>query len=156
VEFIKMTATALSENHRKEILILWNNEYPEKLNYLNPADFESYLKNLQDQNHILMIDEKGKVRGWYFDFIRENEKWFVIILDSKFQGKGYGKSIVNLAQEKETELNAWVIDHNKDKKKNGEAYVSPLNFYLKNGFIVLAKNRLELENISAVKIKWTK
>jgi hypothetical protein len=64
--------------------------------------------------------------------------------------------ILNLAKEKETELNAWVIDHNNDIKKNGNKYKTPLEFYLKNGFEKLTENRLELEKISAVKIKWTK
>jgi len=154
MEFIKLTE--LSKIDKKEILNLWNNEYPEKLNYENLADFEIYLKNLVEQSHILMIDENKKIRGWYIDFNRDCEKWFAIILDSKLQSRGFGTTILNLAKEKETELNGWVIDHNNDKKKNGNTYKSPLNFYLNNGFKKLAENRLELEKISAVKIKWTK
>jgi hypothetical protein len=63
--------------------------------------------------------------------------------------------MLEIVKRKEIELNGWVIDHSKDKKKNGELYHSPLNFYLKNGFIELTK-RLELDKISAVKIKWIK
>ncbi|MCB0473527.1 MAG: hypothetical protein KDC56_10755, partial [Flavobacteriaceae bacterium] len=59
-------------------------------------------------------------------------------------------------KEKETELNGWVIDHDNDYKINGELYKSPLNFYLKNGFQKSSDRRLELEKISAVKIKWKK
>jgi len=153
MEFIKLKE--LSKTDKKEILNLWNNEYPEKLNYQTLADFEMYLKNLADQSHILMIDENQKIMGWYFDFNRDFEKWFAIILDSKLQNKGFGTTILNLAKEKETELNGWVIDHDNDKKKNGNSYKSPLNFYLNNGFEKLEENRLELEKISAVKIKWT-
>ena len=58
------------------------------------------------------------------------------------------------AKRKESELNGWVIDHNLEKKKNGDYYRSPLNFYLKNGFRTLTTDRLELGKISAVKIKW--
>ncbi len=154
MEFIKLTE--LSKTEEKEILHLWNNEYPKKLNYQTLAEFEKYLKNLTEQSHILILNENQKIIGWYFDFIRENEKCFAIIFDSNFQGKGFGTKILNLAKEKESKLNGWVIDNNNDKKKNGKFYKSPLNFYLKNGFEKLAKNRLELENISAVKIKWTK
>lgn len=154
VEFIKLTE--LSKTDKKQILNLWNTEYPEKLNYQTLVDFENYLNNLSEQSHIVMIDKNQKIKGWYFDFNRENEKWFAIILDSKFHGKGFGTKILNLAKEKETELNGWVIDHNNDKKRNGEFYNSPLAFYLKNGFEKLAETRLELEKISAVKIKWTK
>jgi len=135
---------------------MWNNEYPEKLNYRNLTDFEDYLKHLTQQSHIIMVDENQNVKGWYFDFIRENEKWFALILDAKLQGKGLGRKMLNLAKEKESELSGWVIDRSNDKKQNGEFYESPLSFYLKNGFELLVKNRLENEKISAVKIKWEK
>jgi GNAT superfamily N-acetyltransferase len=154
MEFIQLTR--LSKNQKKEILNLWNNEYPEKLNYQTLTDFDEYLKNLKKQSHILMIDENQMVKGWYFDFNRGKEKWFAIILDTKIHGKGFGTKMLNLAKEKETELNGWVIDHNNDIKKNGNKYKTPLEFYLKNGFEKLTENRLELEKISAVKIKWTK
>jgi len=135
---------------------MWNNEYPEKLNYRNLTDFEDYLKHLTQQSHIIMVDENQNIKGWYFDFIRENEKWFALILDAKLQGKGLGRKMLNLAKEKESELSGWVIDGSNDKKQNGEFYESPLSFYLKNGFELLVKNRLENEKISAVKIKWEK
>jgi len=135
---------------------MWNNEYPEKLNYRNLTDFEDYLKHLTQQSHIIMVDENQNVKGWYFDFIRENEKWFALILDAKLQGKGLGRKMLNLAKEKESELSGWVIDRSNDKKQNGEFYESPLSFYLKNGFELLVKNRLENEKVSAVKIKWEK
>ena len=151
-----ITLTELSETYKKEIFSLWNNEYPKKLNYQTFSDFEGYLKNLDNQSHILTLDENQKVKGWYFDFNRDSIKWFAIILDSRIQGKGVGTKILNLAKEKETELNGWVIDHNNDLKKNGEIYKSPLNFYLKNGFEILKEPRLELEKISALKIKWPK
>lgn len=154
MEFIERIE--LSKNDKKEILNLWNTEYPEKLNYQTLSEFEKYLEDLTEQSHILMKSQNQSIKGWYFDFIRDQEKWFALILDSKFQGKGFGSKILNLAKEKESELNGWVIDHNRDQKKNGEAYISPLNFYLKNGFEKLKENRLEMEKISAVQIKWRK
>ena len=135
---------------------LWNDEFPEKLNYQTLADFESYLSNLEDQFHILMLDDNQNIKGWYFDFIRDAERWFAIILNTEMSGKGYGTQLLNLAKEKEPVLNGWVIDHENDKKRNGETYTSPLNFYLKNGFELLPNNRLELEKLSAVKIRWEK
>ena len=154
MEFI--TQIELSKTDKKEILSLWNNEYPEKLNYQMLSEFEKYLGNLIEQSHILMKSENQSIKGWYFDFFRENEKWFAIILDSKFQGKGFGTKLLNLGKEKETMLNGWVIDKKDVRRKNGELYKSPLNFYLKNGFEKLDNERLELEKISAVKIKWKK
>ena len=52
------------------------------------------------------------------------------------------------------ELYGWVIDHNNDKKTNGKSYDSPLEFYKKHDFEILQTERLGLEKISAVKIRW--
>ena len=120
------------------------------------SDFEDYLKNLSQQSHILLLDENKNIRGWYCDFLREKEKWFAIILDSRVKGRGLGTEMLNVAKSKEKILNGWVIDHDGDRMKTGEIYRSPLGFYLKNGFRKLHWQRLELDNISAVKIKWTK
>ncbi|PKA82039.1 hypothetical protein ATE92_0164 [Ulvibacter sp. MAR_2010_11] len=154
MEFIN--TKALTKSQKEEIHNLWNNEYPEKLNHANLSAFEKYLESLSNQSHILLIDDNKMIKGWYFHFLRENEKWFAIILDSEIQGKGFGSKILNLAKETETELNGWVIDKSSDKKRNGELYKSPLHFYLKNEFELLPEIRLELEILSAVKIKWVK
>jgi len=146
----------LSKPDRQEVLYLWNNEYPEKLNFRTLKKFENYLENLDDQFHILIINENQKIKGWYFNFIREGEKWFAIILESNYHGNGLGTKILNLAKEKESQLYGWVIDRNSYRKKNGETYNSPLKFYLKNGFEKCDNTRLEVEKLSAVKIKWTK
>ena len=47
-----------------------------------------------------------------------------------------------------------MIDYDSEKRFNGQIYKSPLGFYKKSGFEILTDQRLELENISAVKIKW--
>ena len=150
------TCSFLSEAEKLEILELWNSEYPEKLAYKSKNEFDAYLQNLTEQSHILLIDADKKIKGWYFDFKRANEKWFAIILNSSMQGRGFGTKILKLAKQKEKELNGWVIDHHTDKKKNGTFYSSPLNFYLKNGFEKLSEDRLEHNKISAVKIRWKK
>ena len=77
MEFKKLKK--LSKAHKEEVLNLWNNEYPEKLSYKTLQDFENYLENLAEQFHILMINEKKEIIGWYFDFMGDNEKWFAII-----------------------------------------------------------------------------
>lgn len=55
------------------------------------------------------MDEKNKIKGWYSDFIRGNERWFLLILDSAIQGKKYGTQIIDLGKEINDELNGWVI-----------------------------------------------
>ena len=132
MEYIR--TTNLTSQYKKDILNLWNSEYPEKLNYQSLSDFENYLNKLTEPSHILLLID-GKVKGWYVDFIREHSKWFVILLDSNIQGKGYGSKMLNLGKEGTNELNGWIIDHNNDLKNNGKNYISPLGFYLKNGFL---------------------
>lgn len=154
MELIK--SSKLSESEKAQVLDLWNAEYPEQLTYSTIEEFENYVADLAEQSHILLKDENNTIKGWYFDFIRENEKWFVLILDAEVQGKGIGGQILDLAKQNTTCLNGWVIDHNLDKKKNGEIYFSPLSFYLKNGFIEIPSERLKSDKISAVKIRWVR
>ncbi|HEY9117347.1 MAG TPA: GNAT family N-acetyltransferase, partial [Roseivirga sp.] len=144
----------LSKVQKQQILKIWNNEYPARLNYNSLEEFEDYLSKLTDQKHLLIVDKDQNVFGWYFHFMRDDERWFAIILDSKIQNQGYGTMLLNEGKTLSSELNGWVMDQN-DLKKNGEVYSSPLPFYLKNGFELLADIRLEIDKMSAVKIRWT-
>lgn len=153
---LKIIQTAeLNEQAKKQVLDLWNNEYPEKLSYNSPTDFDCYLENLSNSTHFLLINDKKSIIGWALTFDRENEKWFAIIIAETFKAKGLGRKMLDQLKKTEKVLNGWVIDHNHDNKKNGQQYSSPLKFYEKCGFKVLNDVRLELEKISAVKIKWT-
>ena len=147
--------TELNEQTKLKLLDLWNNEYPEKLLYNCLDEFDHYLQNLNNINHFLLTVNVDIILGWALTFDRDNEKWFAIILSEKAQGKGLGRKMLDELKQVEPILNGWVIDHNNDKKKNGLTYVSPLKFYEKCGFEILTDNRLELDKISAVKIKWT-
>ena len=84
------------------------------------------------------------------------KKWFAIILSEKIKGKGFGRKMLDVLKQNETVLNGWVIEHNNDQKIIGKYYLSPLQFYGKCGFEILTTERLELDKISAVKIKWIK
>lgn len=148
--------TELNLKQKEEIFELWNDEYPEKLAYQTIVDFENYLSKLTEQSHYLLLNEHEETKGWATTFKRENEKWFAIIISEKLHGKGLGTKMLNALKTDENTLNGWVIDHNSDKKLNGNSYQSPLEFYTKNGFETLIETRLELEIMSAVKIKWTK
>ncbi len=146
----------LSLEHKQKLFYLWNLEYPVRICYPEISEFENYLKGLSNQKHFLLVDDKNQILGWAFTFIRESENWFVIILNSKIQRKGYGRLLLEELKNNNTVLSAWVIDHSTDLKQNNECYVSPLGFYIKNGFLVNQNIRLENHKISAVKISWVK
>jgi hypothetical protein len=155
-EFSIVKTTKLNEQTSEYLLDLWNNEYPENLTYSNLNDFLEYLNKLSNTTHFLLTNDQNHILGWAFTFDRENEKWFVIIIAEKIKGKGYGRQILDSLKQNEPVLNGWVIDHNNYKKINGQTYFSPLKFYEKSDFEILKTQRLELEKISAVKLKWIK
>jgi len=147
---------SLTEAQKQELLILWNSEYPRNLNYENLEALEDYLAQLEDQNHLLLLDERDQIQGWYFDFIREGERSFIIILDAQAQGKKLGSRMMELAKQQRSELNGWVVANNDYQKANGQPYYSPINFYRKHGFNILPNVKLETDKISVIKIKWSK
>ena len=144
----------LSLQDKEVLLQLWNNEYPEKLNYQTMNEFDLYLDGLSEKNHYLLIDDQSKINAWAFTFVRDNENWFAIILDGNIQGKGNGSLLMNELKKDKTSLNGWVIDHENDVKQNKEYYKSPLLFYIKNGFTIFEEIRIENQKMSGVKINW--
>ncbi|MDO7876179.1 GNAT family N-acetyltransferase [Hymenobacter sp. ASUV-10] len=153
-EFTLTRLTELDGGAKERLLDLWNTEYPEKLSH-NREEFEIYLQRLDRAMHLLLVNEPGVIGGWAVAFDREAERWFVIILSEALKGQGWGRKMLDELKQTESVLNGWVIDHDCDRKKDGQPYKSPLEFYEKCGFAVLHDTRLELEKISAVKIKWT-
>lgn len=151
-----ITTNSLDNSQIKVIFELWNAEYPKNLTHQNLSNFENYLNALANQHHLILTDENSAIKGWYFDFERNHEKWFAMILAAEIHGKGFGTLLLNGAKKKESVLNGWVIDKTDYLKQNGNLYKSPVPFYLKNGFKLLPEIRLELEHLSAVKITWKK
>lgn len=150
-----ITTKLLSHSQQSQILTLWNAEYPVNLAHKSIKGLQDFLAKMEDAHHVLLV-EGEVINGWYVDFIRDNERWFTLILRSEIHGRGYGTQLLNQAKALRPELNGWVIDHNNDVKLSGSVYQSPLAFYLKNGFQVIPEIRLELDVISAVKIVWRK
>ncbi|CAM4346295.1 hypothetical protein SAMN06265348_112144 [Pedobacter westerhofensis] len=143
----------LTEKQKKAILKLWNNEYPDQLNYKDLTDLDSYLSNLPGAQHFLCM-KNTKVMGWAFKFSRDTETWFAIILDGSIQKQGVGTMMLDQLKTGEKALTGWVVDHDQYLKTNGETYQSPLSFYLKNGFGVNRQLRLESPKLSAAMVKW--
>lgn len=133
---------------------LWNAEYPASLSYNDISEFDKFLANIDQLRHYMLCHQYETIIGWLSVFIRNEETWFSVILDSAFQKQGFGKQLLNLAKQDFEILNGWVIDNDTSKKSDGSLYTMPLPFYLKNGFNVLSAVRLETEKLSAVKIRW--
>lgn len=144
----------LTQRQKKEILALWNKEYPANLVYTDVSAFEAYLQKLKEAHHFLKVGRDQTIMGWLVCFTRDGSRWFAMIISSDVQGKGLGSSLLSIAKKVEIELNGWVIDHTTYKKSSGESYASPLGFYKKNHFDVMADTRMETDKISAVKIRW--
>jgi GNAT superfamily N-acetyltransferase len=146
--------TVLTLNQKQSLLELWNAEYPEKIRYTKLSEFDNYLDGLSNKEHYLLVDNQNQILGWAFTFFREQEDWFGIIIDSEIQGKGFGIFLLNELKKNKLILNGWVIDHENDLKQKKEPYLSPLEFYTKNGFLVHQNIRIENDKICAVKIRW--
>ena len=146
----------LTERQREQIVKIWNAEYPSNLKFSDQDAFNQYLEELDDLVHYYVNGDKKELIAWLATFNRQEEKWIVMLVDPTQQKKGLGTLLLNNVKQDEAELYGWVIDHNKDRKENGDPYSSPLNFYVRNGFEVLKDIRFENGKLSAVKIKWTK
>ena len=146
----------LSPEQKQELFDLWNTEYPVNLRYNDISELEEYLNKFEDQNHILLIDENGRIKGWYADFLRDDGRWFLAILHPEIQGRGFGTQLIEMAKRTNEELNGWVIKEEIYLKRNGEMYRSPIEFYRKNGFDILDQTQLKTDKINAVKIHWSK
>lgn len=145
----------LSKIQKEQIFNIWNSEYPTGISYSNLSEFDNYLDGLADKVHVLMLDDDHRVVGWLTHFNRADERWFAMILDPSLQGKGYGSKLLSFAKNVNPKLSGWVVDHSDYTKADGSPYESPLSFYLKNGFELRKEDRLEIKNLSTVKIQWS-
>jgi len=144
----------LTKDQKNTLYNLFNNEYPAAINFTCFADFEKYLKTLNNQLHFFLLNDKNQLQGWAYTFSREKKRWFAIVLDTKIHKQGFGSLLLNKLKLTGNELNAWVIDTDKELKKNGEIYSSPIDFYLKNEFTVNDSIRCETEKLTTIKIEW--
>lgn len=147
---------SLSILQKESVLAIWNAEYPVQLQFSSLTEFENYLRALANPIHYLAINREEKIAAWAFVFVRENERWFAIIVDRDFQKKGLGTALLQILKADEETLNGWMTDHNNYTKSDRTIYFSPSEFYKKNNFILLENTRLKTEKLSAVKIKWTR
>jgi GNAT superfamily N-acetyltransferase len=142
----------LSSVQSEQINSLWNSEYPLKLK----DRFPILLEGTTWHNHYLIEDSNHVIIAWAVMFEHINQIRFSIIVSQDHQGKGLGKLLLDHLKSAHNEFYGWVIDHNTDLKSNGENYISPLPFYIKQGFEIIPNQRIESEMIQAVLVGWKK
>ena len=147
------STSELSTDQKRQIFTIWNEEYPEFLAHKSLDDFESFLEKLENAIHYL-AESEDKIIGWVSKFDREGSPWFSIIISSQVQGKGIGSILMNQLKAHSDELNGWVVDRDSYFKVDGEAYRSPMGFYIKNGFEVTS-DRFVNDDFEAVRVSWT-
>ena len=114
------------------------------------------MATLDDVIFTLTLDDTNRIVGWFADFNRDNARWFAMLLDDSIQGKGVGSQLLTQVKSRYDDISGWVIDHSNDARLDGKSYISPVNFYLKNGFEIVPDVRLELDYLSCVKMRWRK
>ena len=150
MEFIEVTT--LQYNEIQSLRELWNAEYPSCIQYNSINEFNNYLSTLDKANHIL-IKDNNTIIGWFADFEREKERWFLMILSQKSQGKGIGSKLISMVKQKYSILNRWVVTNNDYKKTDGTLYKSPVGFYKKLGFTFFEDITLNSSELKAIKIQ---
>lgn len=142
----------IDDTAKEAILELWNTEYPVLLQLSGKEALDQYFAGLAPRLHLLLKNEAGKIKGWFFLFERTGETWFAMILAADVQGKGYGRHMLEQAGALAPLFNGWAMDKAIYPKADGSIYQSPLPFYRKLGFVILPE-KPELP-FSAVKIQW--
>ncbi|MBK7682216.1 MAG: GNAT family N-acetyltransferase [Bacteroidetes bacterium] len=144
----------LNQQQQLELLKCWNDVYPVNVKFEDLSKLNSYFDGLQHVEYFLLIDSSIPAIAFSFRFIRDGELWLAMLMPTSMQGKGYGSILLEELTENKEMISAWVVDHDQDLKSDGSPYVSPLQFYLKNGFVIQEGVRLELDTISAAKLVW--
>ncbi|MBI1838388.1 MAG: GNAT family N-acetyltransferase [Flavobacteriia bacterium] len=145
----------LSINEKEAVFHLWNNEYPVQIQLDAIENLEMYLNSLNELIHYLVKDENSNLLGWAIEFMRENQKWFAIIISRNAQNTGIGSKLLHELKSKNTTLTGWVVKTDKYVKKDYTQYNSPIPFYLKNDFSILLKDQMITPIMTTVKIFWS-
>ena len=148
----------LSMCEKENLFELWNDEFPASIGYSEFSDFDDeFIGNISSPRYFLLRDNKSKkILGFYVDFLRGKDRWFVMLLGKKIQRKGFGSLLLKHAQTDIDSLYGWVIDQDTYLKANGEKYFAPVAFYKKNGFDISHDIKSSRNGIETVRMVWKK
>jgi GNAT superfamily N-acetyltransferase len=143
------TTKHLTDKQLRQINDLWDTEFQQTLN----GRFPLLLDGVSDYCHYI-VEQQDKVLAWAAYFRKDEEVRFSIIVAADQQGNGIGKQLVDQLKNDLPCFYGWVVDHNNHLKADGTYYLSPLQFYINQGFEILHDQRIDNEMLSAVKIRW--
>lgn len=146
----------LTDAEKIRVAALWSAEYPAEMAFSTVREFDAFLGTIQNHRHFIATTSDDEIAGWLVSFDRDGERWFSIIVDADFHGRRIGFGLLDAAFSRDRELNGWVVPIDGFPKRDGAAYRSPLGFYLKYGFHVVAGEKFAKYEIETVKIRMTK
>ncbi|MCI5055364.1 MAG: hypothetical protein MRY83_04600 [Flavobacteriales bacterium] len=81
--------------------------------------------------------------------------FFQLLLEIQLKKKGIGSHLISFLKKNEEILNGWIVeDDMKYIKRNGEIYLSKIQFYKKLGFEIRYEDKWVTDRITTIKIKW--
>ncbi len=146
--------SSLEDSEIKRIRELWNSEYPSIISHSSFRDTSDYLNKLINPAHIFCLNEENEIMAWFCDFDRDDEHWFVMIIDSRFQNKGIGSEFLDRCKKKNELLNGWIVVEDAYELWDGRPYKSPLGFYLKNDFEAHYDVSSDSHKLKTIKVTW--
>lgn len=136
----------LERNDIEVVMQIWKNENINAHKFISEQYWENnydYVKEILPNAEVYVYTLKEKILG----FIGLEDNYVAgLFIEKNNQSKGIGRSLLNKVKENKKELTLKVYE------KNTKA----INFYEKNGFIVIGKNIDEDTNEIEYTMSWSK
>jgi GNAT superfamily N-acetyltransferase len=143
----------ISNSDQSKIYHIWNVVYPTQVAFIKKNDFEAYLEKAGYKTHYIIRGNNYSVSGWLMTFNRDDERYFVLLVNENMQGNGIGTALINEMKKIENKIAGWIVESDSYFKSDGSLYHSPMSFYKNLGFTMT--NEINNKNdFSTTKIIW--
>ena len=146
----------LNQYDKAFVYACWNEVYPERFCFNEYIQFELYISQLQSQRHFMLLNDFQNPIGWLCTFEREEQTWFVMLIDNRYKNKQGVSQLLKAAKSVYEELIGWMIVDDEAICKNNIPYQSPVEFYKKNLFQSVPNTREVIRGIYLEKMRWHK
>ncbi len=148
-----ITAHAPSEKEMHEIFEIWQEGFPKNVVFDSLSDFQAFVGRLVAPTFLLTYDS-GAVAAFLIYFTRDDNTWFIMAVSQAQQRRGLGRLLIQKAQLLNLSLYGWVVATGGYSLLNNEPYISPLAFYIKQGFRGNFDEKLAAKGLATVRIEW--